>query len=65
MCPSLKRFLLIVSPRGDLSCVRPGSQLLLDYYREWVVLLKINRPLCPRLAGEAKQWALDVYGPAV
>lgn len=65
MHPSLKRFLLLASPRGDLTCVAPGSRLQLDHYRTWTVLLKINRPVSPRRVGEAKQWALDVFGSQV
>ena len=57
-----QRFLLLGGPRGELTCVVPGSRLHLDTYRrEWVRLATIHRPLTTARAHTVKHWAVRRY----
>lgn len=58
---SHKRFLLIGGPKGYLSCLPAGDPRLHDYYRRWIVLIKVNRPLSISLCREAQRWAVYVF----
>lgn len=53
-----KRFLVLGGPRGYLTCRPAGCPMLADRYRGWQVLFKVNRPLTPALADQAKSAAL-------
>ena len=57
-----KRFYLLGGPRGELNCLPAGSILLQDSrYRQWTILLKINRPLTIARVRYAEQWGVDVF----
>jgi len=59
---SHKRFLLLGGPGGYLSCLPAGDPRLRDgFYRHWVVLMKVNRPLSPRLVHAAQMWAVRTF----
>ena len=58
---SSRRFLLLISPRGDLTCLPAGDRRLASRYYNWQVALKINRPLTWALANAAKAWAVLAY----
>jgi len=59
--PSHKRFLLLGGPGDYLTCLPAGDPRLHDRYRQWVVLMKINRPLSPQLVHEAEMWAVRTF----
>jgi len=60
--PSRKRFLLLGGSGGYLSCLPAGDPRLQDsFYRRWVVLMNIHRPLSPRLVRAAQMWAVRTF----
>jgi len=61
MRPRRKRFLLLEGPGGYLSCLPAGDPRLYDYYKNWVVLMKVNRPLSPRLVDAAQMCAVRTF----
>lgn len=63
---SPRRFVLLGGPGGYMTVVPAGSPLL-ERYGGWTTLLRVNvprrlEPDARNVAGEAKQWALDVFG---
>lgn len=56
-----KRCVLLGGPGGYLTCLPAGDARLRDRYRNWQVLMRINRPLSPGLADAAKGWAMRTF----
>lgn len=58
---SHKRFVVLISERGDLTCLPAGDPRIIDRYHSWQVVIGINRPLTTQRANTAKSWAVHNY----
>jgi hypothetical protein len=58
MRASHKRFELLVSPR-EWVCLPVGDPARQDRFKSLVSVMRVNRPLTPRLVAAAMQWALE------
>ena len=58
-----KRFIVLVSVYGDLTCVNPGDMYHKMYTTtgKWKELVKVNKPLSPPLAQYVKKWVVETY----
>lgn len=55
--PSNKRFVLLVSPIGEMTCLPAGDPRIVDIYRRWTPVITVNRPLMSRLVHYVQLWA--------
>jgi len=58
-----KRFIVLVSGYGDLTCVNPGDPYHTMYAKTgtWKEVVKVNRPLSLPLAQYVKKWVIERY----
>jgi hypothetical protein len=58
----MNRFLVLANSHGYLTCVAANDKGLLERYKTWQVLLKVNKPLTYNRADICKRWAIALYG---
>ena len=56
-----KRFLVLANPQGYLTCVEPSNTYLIEKYKSWEILAKVNRPLTDPLVRFTQLWAIKTF----